>query len=121
MLLKGLKNANLLLAFLLELVVIVGLGYWGFATGSGLLVKIVLGLGAPILAIIAWWLLGAPGARWHLYGARRLLLKVIFFGSAAVAIWASGHHLAGEIFALLFILNTVLTLAWKQDPQPASA
>lgn len=121
MILKGLKNANLLLMFFLELGVLIALCYWGFATESGWLAKIGLGLGAPLLAIIVWWLFGAPGSKWHLYGALRVILKVIFFGSAAVALFVAGQHVLGVIFALVFVLNAVLSAAWVQDPQPASA
>jgi hypothetical protein len=37
-----------------------------------------------------------------------LLLEVIFFGSAAVALYAAGQHVLGVAFALVFVLNTVL-------------
>ena len=102
------KNANLALAFFLELGVLAALGYWGFQTGQGTVAKIGLGIGAPVLAIVVWWLFGAPQAMWHLNGVFRLLLEVIFFGSAAVALYAAGQHVMGVAFALLFVLNTML-------------
>jgi Protein of unknown function (DUF2568) len=102
------KNANLALAFLLELGVLAALGYWGFQTGQGTIAKIGLGIGAPVLAVVVWWLFGAPQAMWHLNGIFRLLLEVIFFGSAAVALYAAGQHVLGLAFALVFVLNTVL-------------
>ena len=103
-----LKNANLALAFFLELGVLAALGYWGFQTGQGTIAKIGLGIGAPVLAVVVWWLFGAPRAIWHLNGVFRLLLEVIFFGSAAVALYAADQHVLGVAFALLFVLNTVL-------------
>lgn len=122
MVLKGLKNANLALMFFLELSVLASLIYWGFATGSGLLAKIGLGLGAPVLAAVVWGLFGAPLGKWHLYGGfSRVLLKVIFFGSAVVALFVAGHHTLSGAFALLFVLNAILSAVWTQDPQPASA
>ena len=102
------KNANLALAFFLELGVLAALGYWGFQTGQGTVAKIGLGIGAPVLAVVIWWLFGAPQAMWHLNGVFRLLLEVIFFGSAAVALYAAGQHVMGVAFALLFVLNIVL-------------
>lgn len=121
MVLSALKNANLLLMFLLELCVLAALVYWGFVTGPGTFARFCLGLGAPVLAIIVWALFGAPTGKWHLYGISRVLLKVIFFGSAAVALFVVGQHVLGVLFALIFILNAVLSAAWAQDPQPASA
>jgi len=46
------KSANLLVRFLLELFALGTLGYWGFASGGNLFVKILLGLGTPILAAV---------------------------------------------------------------------
>ncbi len=40
MFLAAIKNANLALAFFLELAVLVALGYWGFQTGQGTLARI---------------------------------------------------------------------------------
>ena len=40
MFLTVLKNANLALAFFLELAVLAALGYWGFSTGQGTLARI---------------------------------------------------------------------------------
>jgi Protein of unknown function (DUF2568) len=112
--LSVIKNANLTLTFLLELGVLVALGYWGFQTGQGTIASIGLGIGAPVLAVVVWWLFGAPKAKWHLNGVYRLLLEVIFFGSAAVALFAAGQHVLGLAFALVFVLNTVLASLLEQ-------
>jgi hypothetical protein len=114
MFLTALKNANLALAFLLELGVLAALGFWGFSTGPGVLTKILLGIGAPVVAIVVWGLFGSPKAPWHLDGLWRLLLQVIFFGSAAVALFAAGQRVLGVVFALLFVLNTTLVHVWAQ-------
>jgi hypothetical protein len=106
--LSVIKNANLALSFLLELGVLAALAYWGSHTGQGTFTSIALGIGAPVLAVVVWWLFGAPQAKWHLNGSYRLLLEVIFFGSAAVALFAAGQHVLGVAFALVFSLNTGL-------------
>jgi hypothetical protein len=107
MVLTIIKNANLALAFFLELGVLAALGYWGFQTGQGTIARIALGIGAPAVAVVVWGLFGAPQAVWPLNGASHLLLEVIFFGSAAVALFAAGQHVLGVAFALVFVLNTV--------------
>src|SRR5215469_11746142 len=68
MVLTVLKNANLALAFFLELGVLVALGYWGYQTGQGTIARIGLGIGAPALAVVVWALFGAPKSTWHLQG-----------------------------------------------------
>jgi hypothetical protein len=108
MFLTFIKNANLALAFFLELGVLAALAYWGFQTGQGTIARIALGIGAPAVAIAVWALFGSPQAMWHLDGIFRVLLEVVFFGSAAVALFAAGQHVLGIAFAVVFVLNTVL-------------
>jgi Protein of unknown function (DUF2568) len=114
MFLTMLKNANLALAFLLELGVLAALGFWGFSTGSETVAKVVLGIGLPLVAIVVWGLFGSPKAMWHLNGLWRLLLQIVFFGSAAVALFSAGQRVLGSVFALLFVLNTTLLYVWGQ-------
>ncbi|MGH2494612.1 MAG: YrdB family protein [Ktedonobacteraceae bacterium] len=114
MFLTTIKNANLGLAFLLELGVLAALAFWGFHNGSGAFAKIALGIGLPALAIVVWALFGSPQATWHLDGIWRLLLQIVFFGSAAVALYAAGQRVWGVVFALLFVINTTLVYAWGQ-------
>jgi hypothetical protein len=102
------KNANLALAFLLELSVLAALGYWGFHTGTGTLVRIVLGIGAPLVAVVVWGLLGAPKSAWQLQGPWYLVLSVIWFGSAALGLFVAGQRNLGIAFALIFVVNQVL-------------
>jgi Protein of unknown function (DUF2568) len=50
--LELINGANLLLRFLLELCALGALGYWGFKTGSVTSTKVVLGVGAPLVAAV---------------------------------------------------------------------
>ncbi len=116
----GFKTANLALMFLLELGVLLALGYWGFQVGPSLGAKIGLGLAAPVLAAIVWGVLGAPRSARRLRGIWYQVLKVVFFGSAALALAAAGRQELGIIFAVVFVLNAALILIWKQTPDDAS-
>jgi hypothetical protein len=107
MLITIIKNANLALAFFLELGVLVALGYWGLQTGQGTIAKIGLGIGLPVVAVMVWALFGAPKAVWHLNGPWRLILEVVFFGSATLALIAAGLPVLGVAFALVFVLNSI--------------
>ena len=99
--------ANLALAFLLELCALGALGYWGVRTGDGPLAKATLGLGAPLCAAVLWGLLAAPRATVSvpLVG---FLVELGVFGSAAVALFATGHRVLAVAFVLLVVLNSVL-------------
>jgi hypothetical protein len=51
---KPLHAVNELLAFLLELVAFGVMCWWGFETGSNLLLNVLLGIGTPALAMLLW-------------------------------------------------------------------
>ena len=112
-----LKNLNLGLAFLLELGVLAALCYFGFTLEANLPLKLILGIGLPVVAIAIWAVFGAPRSQRRLKGLPFLLLQIVFFGSAAVALYAAGQRILGIVFALVFILNTILAYAWGQKEQ----
>ena len=95
------KQANLLLALLLELGVLAALAYWGFVTGATLSVKIVLGIGAPIVAVIVWAIWGAPRSPHRLQGMTYWFLRIAFDAIAAIALFVANQHTCGAIFALI--------------------
>jgi hypothetical protein len=108
------KTANLALAFLLELVALAAYGYWGFRTGSSLLVKILLGLGAPVLVALFWGAFVAPKALVTTSPWIRHLLAMGVFALAALALYAVGKPSWAIIFLAVAVINRVLLIAWKQ-------
>lgn len=108
------KNTNLALTLFLELGVLVALGYWGFHTGQDTVARLVLGFGAPAAAIVLWALFGAPRGKWNLKGIWRVLLQVVFFGAAALALAAAVSIALGVTWALVCIVNLGLNYVWKQ-------
>lgn len=114
MFLTAIKSANLILAFFLELGALAALGYWGFHTGQGTFARTGLGIGAPVVAVVVWALFGAPRSVWHLQGSWFLILRVIFFGSAVVALFAASQRVLSVVFAVAFVVNLVLIYTWGQ-------
>ncbi|WP_235022726.1 YrdB family protein [Amycolatopsis alkalitolerans] len=94
------------LAFLLELLALAALAHWGFAVGDGAGLKIVLGVGAPVLAAVVWSLFAAPRASFGLPVAGVLVVKAVVFGAAVAALFATGHAVLAVVFAVLVVLNT---------------
>lgn len=109
-----LKALNLLVRFLLELCMLAAVGYWGFKAGSGWAMKIILGIGLPILIAVLWGLFIAPKAIYPLSGISYLALELILLGSGAVALFASGRSDLGWIYIIILVVNKILMPVWKQ-------
>lgn len=108
------KLLNLSIRFLLELCVLAAVGYWGFRTGSTWLLKVLLGIGAPLLIAVVWGMFGAPKASYHLSGLRLLALEVIVFGSGVAAMVATRNSTLAWMLAVVLIVNRGLMFVWKQ-------
>lgn len=85
-----LKAANLGIRFLMELLALGALGYWGFQTGKGPLLRALLGLGAPLLAAVAWGMFVSPKAQVPLTGLAHLGVELAVMGSARSPCMPSG-------------------------------
>jgi len=112
---------NDVLAFVLELGALVALGYWGFRTGDGALAKVVRGLGAPLLAALLWGLFAAPRARFAVPVVAQVAVKVLVFGAATAALFATDHPVLASVLAALVVVNTaIVTVERGRRPQPGS-
>jgi len=99
------KSINLLLRFLLELGLLVAFGYWGFTTGELMIVKIGLGIGAPLLFAVIWGLFLAPKASRRLHEPWRLILELVIFGLAIAALYGAGQPAWAWAFGLIYAIN----------------
>ncbi len=111
---ETLKGINAGLAFLLELAMLLALGYWGFYGDKSELAKWLLGIGLPLLAAVVWGLLLAPRAVYRLNSMSGNLLSLILFLLAATALLYTQHPVLAIIFALTALVNRVLILRWQQ-------
>ena len=57
---------NMALRFIVEMAAYAALGYWGASNPSLLIVRVALAVLTPLAAMVLWWLLLAPKARWRL-------------------------------------------------------
>ncbi len=109
-----LQYTNLALRFFLELCALMALGYWGFQTGKGVMLKWLLGIGAPLLTAVMWGTFGSPNAAVKLSAPLHVLLEVLVFGLPAVALFAAGKPTWAWIFAITVIINRALMYVWGQ-------
>ncbi|WP_462408718.1 YrdB family protein [Neobacillus sp. Marseille-QA0830] len=109
-----LKAINLGVRFLLEILVLVILGYWGFHVSQGTVTKLLLGIGTPVLAAIVWGMFGAPKASYSLSGFPFLLLEIVIFGLPVVALYVIGKDTWAWVYGIIALVNLVLMKLWNQ-------
>lgn len=105
---------NLVLRFLLEICVLMALGYWGIQTGKGMFFKLLLGVGAPALFVVLWSMFGSPKATFTLGGISYFMFEFVIFSLAVIALYATGQTKLANIFAILIIINQILLSVFNQ-------
>lgn len=108
------KSLNLGLRFLLELCALGAAGYWGFTLQRGLALRVLLGIGAPLVLAVVWGTLGSPKAAVKLAAPLHLLLEVVVFGAGAVALYAAKQPRLALVYAVVVVANRVLMYVWGQ-------
>lgn len=111
---NALKLLNLAVRFLLELCVLVSVGYWGFKTCSGWFLKILLGIGLPVLIAVLWGMFATPKASHPVRGFMLLAFEVVVFGSGMAALYITKNYSLAWGFAVIVIINRILIFLWQQ-------
>lgn len=100
-------GVNDVLRFLLELFAIVSLGIWGFLAWP-LPWNILIGIGAPAIAIVLWALFRSPRAVLHVDPFVKAIVEIVVMGSAAFAWWDLGQPVVAVIFAVVATVSGVI-------------
>ena len=87
---QGWNGLWLTVAFLAELAALAALAVWGWSAVDPTGWRLVLAVGAPAVAGLLWGLFAAPRARVQVT-ALTLLVKVLVFGAAVLALFATDH------------------------------
>jgi hypothetical protein len=110
-LLKGINEA---VSFLLELAMLAAFAYFGFTCSAATLIRWVVGLGLPAIAIAMWAILLAPNSPRRLPIVPGLALSTALFLAAAALLLVSRQVVLGVIMALASLGNRLLILNRKQ-------
>lgn len=108
-----LKGANLGLSFVLELCALGALSFWGFNASENSLVRLILGVGAPLAMIVTWGMYLAPKSSRRFREPALSIAKLIVFGIAAAALVAAGQTTAAAIFLAAVVTNLMLAAVWQ--------
>ena len=104
-------SVALTLKFVLELCALAALAYWGATTGP-LVVNVLLGIGAPLIAASVWGRWAAPRSPRRLTGSARLALESTVFAAATLALVLAGAPVLAAAFAAVVALDTI-ALRWR--------
>ena len=99
---------NDVLRFLLELFAFVSLGIWGFVAFPLPWPGVLIGLGAPALAILLWALFVSPKAVFHVDPFGRALVEIAVFSAAAIGWWMLGQPVVAVALAVAAALSGIL-------------
>ncbi|MGY0492696.1 YrdB family protein [Streptomyces sp. WG-D5] len=105
--------ANEGFAFLLELLTLGLLAWWGFTRDIGRAGSLALAVAAPLAAAVLWGMFAAPKARFAIPYVAQLGVKAVVFGAAALALLALGHRLPSLWFTTAAVLNTALATYYR--------
>lgn len=108
------KSANLLLAFLMELVALGVLAYYGYRTGQGTVFKICLSIGYPLILAVVWGAFLSPKASFEPPIEIKMLLQFIVFSIIAYLLYLLRHTTLAYTFLSVVVVNFVLIIIWKQ-------
>jgi hypothetical protein len=104
---NNLKLANMGLSFSVEVAMWLAYGYWGFHQFSGPAGWLV-GLGLPAISLAIWSVWAAPKSKSRLKQPKLVVLKLVLFALAGLALLAAGQQLWAGIFAAFALLNQIL-------------
>ncbi|WP_328298103.1 YrdB family protein [Streptomyces sp. NBC_00435] len=101
------------LAFLLEVLALGLLAWWGLARDIGRVGSVALAVAAPLATAVLWGLFAAPKARFAVPLAAQLGVKALVFGAAALALLALGQRSWALWFTGAVLLNTALATYYR--------
>lgn len=111
---RRMRDINLVFRFILEMVVLLGLFLFGVSVSDQLIVKILLGIGLPLIAVAVWGAFVAPKARRRLPDPQRLAVELGVFGSGVLAFALAGNLILSVLLGLAALISLVLMFLWGQ-------
>jgi hypothetical protein len=98
----------LTVAFLAELAALAALAVWGWSAADSTGRRLALAVAAPAVAAVLWGVFAAPRAPVRV-PALTVLVKVVVFGAAVLALFATGHPVLAVVLAAAALLSSLLS------------
>lgn len=104
------KAALLGLIFLLELALLGAAATWGFTRDAGWPVRLLAGLGAPLLIAVVWGLFCSPRATVALPAPAKLGVQAACFVTGGLLLALAGRPLPATLLVALWALDKAFLL-----------
>lgn len=111
----GAHPINLTVRFLLELIALFVFSLWGYEMAQGW-IGYALAILLPILSAVVWGVFAVPNdpsrsgrAPIPVPGIIRLIIELLFFGSAAWALAALGYTWYFRVFASVVVIHYIIS------------
>lgn len=111
------KAINLTIRFILELVILFAVSYWGFHFGSNLIIQFVLGVGFPLIVSIIWGMIISPKATIKLPITGIVFIEIMIFGAAFLCLLSKGFKVFAIIFILVSLVNRFIIIKFNHRPE----
>jgi hypothetical protein len=100
-------NVNDVVAFFVEVAVVVLLAVAGFGYDGSRVAAVLLGVGLPLVAVALWGAFAAPRSRFR-NAALRLVVKMVVLGAGVVAAFVVLPTVWAAVFATVVVVNLLL-------------
>jgi uncharacterized protein DUF2568 len=111
---SGIRTSNLILAFLLELAMLAAYCYGGFHLQTVISLRVIVGIGIPVLTLFIWNHYLAPRAAHRFTLFWLIITKIIIFSGAVLILFVVGKNEVAIILGLITFLNLILTVTFHQ-------
>ena len=99
---------NDILRFFLELFAFVSLGVWGFLAFPLPWPGVLVGIGAPLLAILVWALFVSPKAVFRIDAFGKAIVEIAVFSAAAIGWWTLGQPIVAVVLAVVAAVSGII-------------
>ena len=116
---KGIGMAALAIRFLVEVLGIVAVAFWGWQTGPDGIGRIALAVGAAVGLIIVWAFVVAPKADNPLRQQARDIIGTVLLLVAAAGLAAAGQPQLALVFAVVIVVDWLALVVIAPDAHQA--
>jgi hypothetical protein len=107
------RGINRLIAFLLELVLIMALGYGGYSIVENVYLKYALAMLLPVIAIVCWSIYAAPRSDKRLEQPWRMAFRLSLYFICAMLLYTIGKTTMAASLATIVLVNELIAFYFK--------